>query len=81
MRAPTTQEKDLLRLFAGEPSGRMDHDDPRLEPFCSDASTLTNPDVFNACHDLGWLKTWRDGHMDSSAAEITEAGRQCLAQP
>ncbi len=58
--------------------GRLDHDDPRLANFCSDASTLTHPDVFNQCHDAGWLKSWHDDRADSSIVELTKEGIELL---
>lgn len=78
MRGPDQIELSLLQLVADQ-GGSMSHDDERLAPFCSDESTLSEPDVFNRCHDLNWLKTWRDDRTDSSRVELTERGRAALA--
>lgn len=77
-RPPAGEELDLLRLVAVD--GRMSHEDERLSPFCDDASTLFAPDIFNRCHDLGWLQSSHDDRDDSSAVHITDAGRQALAE-
>ena len=61
--------------------GRVDHDDPRLARFCSDASTLTHPDVFNQCHDAGWLQSWHDDRTDASCVTLTTEGMAVLTRP
>lgn len=58
--------------------GSADHEHPDLKPFLDDNSTLTHPDVFNQCHDAGWLRSGHDDRFDSSTAYLTEAGRQVL---
>lgn len=79
MRSPSDEELKLLRLVAAEPCATINQEDARLAPFCDDRSTLTHPDTFNRCLDLGWLKAWHDNSSDHHTAELTEAGRQCLA--
>lgn len=59
--------------------GRMSHEDDALKPFCDDASTLTTPDVFNQCHDAGWLLSGHDDRNDSSTVRLTAEGREALA--
>jgi len=56
----------------------MSHDDPAILPFCDDKSTLTNPDVFNQCHDGGWLKSLHDNRLDCSFVELTSKGLAAL---
>jgi len=58
--------------------GIISHDHESLSPFCDDRSTLTTPDIFNQCHDAGWLKSWHDDRLDSSFVELTELGRTVL---
>ena len=76
-RSPTPRELELLRLIASE-GGRMSHDDERLTPFCDDASTLTEPDIFNACHDLDWLHTLHNTITGDSTVTLTDRGRAAL---
>lgn len=59
--------------------GHIGHEDPSLTPFLDDASTLRYPDVFNQCHDAGWLLSGYDDRFDSSTAHLTKAGREILA--
>lgn len=59
--------------------GSIDHEDPRLAPFCDDGSTLTTPDVFNQCHDAGWLESKYNSLSDSSVARLTPEGREVIA--
>lgn len=56
----------------------MDHDDNALLPFCDDSSTLTAPDIFNQCHEAGWLISRYSDRTDSSIVELTPAGREAL---
>jgi hypothetical protein len=56
----------------------MDHEDPALLPFLDDNSTLSAPDIFNQCHNAGWLKSWHNSRSDSSFVELTDHGRQAL---
>lgn len=58
---------------------RMDHEDTALLPFMDDNSTLSAPDIFNQCHDAGWLKSWHDNRMDCSYVELTDAGKAALS--
>jgi hypothetical protein len=81
MRAPTYDEVQLLKLVAGEPCGVINQEDERLAPFCSDASTLTAPDVFNSCIDLGWLHARHDNSSDHHTAEITVPGKRAITDP
>lgn len=62
-----------------EAGGHVDHEHPALKPFLDDSSTLRHPDVFNQCHDAGWLLSGHDDRFDSSTAHLTPAGRQMLA--
>lgn len=66
----------LRAVFAA--GGRIDHDDQSLAPFCDDRSTLTTPDVFNQCHDAGWLQSSHDNRTDTSVAWLTETGREVV---
>lgn len=77
MRPPEGTEIELLRLVAA--NGRMSHEDALLDPYCDDASTLSEPDIFNRCHDLGWLVSSHDDRFDSSTVWITDAGCAALA--
>ena len=67
-----------LRAIALE-GGHLDHDAKCLAPFCDDASTLTTPDVFNQCHDMGWLISRHNSLSDSSTVTITDEGREAMA--
>jgi hypothetical protein len=60
-------------------SGRTSHDDETLAPFCDDKSTLTHPDVFNQCHDGGWLTSSHDDRTGTSFVWLTDAGKAALA--
>lgn len=66
-----------LRAVAAA-GGRTDHDDKCLAPFCDDGSTLTTPDVFNQCHDAGWLFSRHDDRTDTSYVELTPKGQEAL---
>lgn len=58
--------------------GRIDHEDPALKPFLSEDSA--HPDIFNQCHEAGWLETWFSGlGEDECVAKLTDAGRAALA--
>lgn len=81
MRAPTYEEVQLLKLVAGEPSRTIDQEDERLAPFLSDASTLTNPDTFNRCEDMGWLQSRHNTSDDHHIAELTRAGELAINEP
>jgi hypothetical protein len=52
----TPERLACLRIVAAS-GGKMNREDPALEPFLSDDSTLTNQDVFDQCHDADWLMT------------------------
>lgn len=71
---PNEKELDLLGLIIAD-GGWMGHDDERLAPYCSDDSTLTNPDVFNRCHDMGWLDSKHNHDTSNSTVGITRDGR------
>jgi hypothetical protein len=75
---PTPEPLACVRVIAAA-GGRMGHSDKALEPFCDDASTLTKPDVFNECHDAGWLISSHDDRMDESFVMLTDEGRSLLA--
>lgn len=76
MRRPDPNELELLRLVASAPC--LDHGDPRLNKFSDDKSTLSKPDTFNRCEDMGWLKSRHDHDTSSSTVEITQAGRAII---
>lgn len=76
-RKPTESERELLSLVASK-GGLMNHEDESLAPFCSDDSTLTAPDAFNACHDMDWLRSLHDHDRDNSIVQITDKGREAL---
>lgn len=76
-RVPTDKELELLRLVATAPC--LDHEDERLAPYCDDASTQSRPDTFNACEDMGWIKSWHDTNTSNSTVEITDAGKAAIA--
>jgi len=69
----------LACLRAVPNSGSMNHDNPALAPFCDDKSTLSEPDVFNQCHDAGWLISGHDDRTDSSYVRLTDAGRAAVS--
>lgn len=73
----TKERKSCLQLISLA-GGKMAHDDERLTPFCDDASTLTKPNVFNQCHDAGWLVSSHDDRTDSSTAYLTQDGSDIL---
>ena len=75
----TKDRLECLRVIA-QHDGEMNHEDAALAPFCDDASTLTKPDIFNQCHDAGWLKSWHDNRFDSSRVVLTDDGREAMAQ-
>lgn len=56
----------------------MNHDDNELLPFLDDNSTLSEPDIFNQCHDAGWLISAHDDRTDSSYVWLTPEGRAIL---
>lgn len=74
----TPERRRCLEVVAAA-GGRMNHDEESLAPFCDDASTLSEPDVFNQCHDAGWLFSRHDDRTDSSYVEITQNGRDALS--
>jgi hypothetical protein len=59
--------------------GRMNHENPALLPFLDEKSTLRDPDIFNQCHDAGWLRSGYDDRTDDSYVYLTDAGRAALA--
>jgi hypothetical protein len=73
----TPERLDCLRtvLHGG---GSLNHDAAQLAPFCDDASTLTKPDVFNQCHDAGWLRSLHDDRTGNSTVYLTQEGRAVL---
>lgn len=74
----TPERLKCLEVIASEESGRMDHDEEALAPFCDEHSTLSTPDVFNQCHDAGWLRSFHSSLSDTSFVELTLAGRSAL---
>lgn len=66
-----------LRVIASE-GGKLDHEAECLASFCDDKSTLTKPDVFNQCHDAGWLMSRHDDRTDTSYVYLTDDGREAL---
>lgn len=77
--APTKERIACVSVVAAA-GGKLNHDDPRLSPYCDDKSTLTKPDVFNQCHDAGWLISGHDDRTDDSYVHLTKEGRAMLAQ-
>jgi len=75
----TPERLECLRVIA-RADGKMDHDDKALAPFCDDRSTLSKPDVFNQCHDAGWLISRHDDRTDTSYVYVTDEGRQALCR-
>jgi hypothetical protein len=75
----TPQRLACLRAVADAGGRHVEHEHPLLTPFCDDDSTLTKPDVFNQCHDAGWLRSGHDDRIDSSYVELTEAGKLALS--
>lgn len=76
-RKPSEIELDLIGLVLSE-GGWMNHDDTRLAPYCDDPGAITNhnePDIFNRCHEMGWLATKHDHDTSSSTVGITRDGR------
>ncbi len=73
-----TSERLRCLLVISNAGGSMDHDDPRLAPFCDDKSTLSSPDIFNQCHDAEWLISRHDDRTDTSRVELTKTGRVAL---
>lgn len=73
----TPERLACLQIVATAHTG-MSHDDNALLPFCDDKSTLTDPDIFNQCHEAGWLKSWHDSRLDCSYVELTQQGRAIL---
>lgn len=67
-----------LKIVAAS-GGKMNHEDPALRPFLDDASTLRDPDIFNQCHDAGWLRSGHDDRTDDSYVSLTDAGRAALS--
>lgn len=53
-----------------------DHDDQRLDVFCLEHGEPV--DVFNKCHNQGWLISRHDDRTDSSTVYLTEAGAKVL---
>ena len=72
-----TPERQRCLEAVEQAGGSISHEDPRIAPFCSDLSTLTRPDIFNQCHNAGWLFSSCD-ITESSTARLTEAGRKVL---
>lgn len=77
-RVPIGDEIDLLTLLQVE--RRLSGEDKRLDRFSDDASTLSEPDTYNRCEDLGWIKTWHDHDASTSTVEITDDGLAALAK-
>ena len=75
----TPERMACLKAVAAQ-GGSIDHEHPSLKPFLDENSTLRYPDVFNQCHDAGWLRSGYDDRFDSSTAYLTEAGRKLLAE-
>lgn len=75
VRTPTPRQMECLKVV-WQLAGRSvaNHECQELAPFCDDASTLTKPDVFNQCHDLGWLISGHNGLSDCSYVKLTEEG-------
>lgn len=59
--------------------GNLDHEAEELKPFCDDKSTLTTPDVFNQCHNAGWLVSRHDSRFDASTVYLTKEGSEVLS--
>jgi hypothetical protein len=75
----TPERLACLQAVVAAGGRHVEHDHPLLAPFCDDNSTMTKPDVFNQCHDGGWLRSGYDDRIDTSFVELTEAGRAALA--
>lgn len=73
----TPERLACLKVIAAA-GGSLDHEADELAPFCDDASTLTKPDVFNQCHDAGWLVSRHNSLSDASTVYLTEEGRNVL---
>ena len=73
----TPERFACLKVIAAE-GGTMSHEDERLAPFSDDKSTLTTPDVFNQCHDAGWLRSSHNQITETSVARITPEGYEAL---
>lgn len=67
-----------LKAIAALGGKGISHEHPDLAPFCDDASTMTSPDVFNQCHNAGWLISGHDDRLDASYVHLTEAGKLAL---
>lgn len=74
----TPERLACLKVVAAA-GGSMNHDEKALEPFCDDGSTLTGPDVFNQCHDAGWLRSSHDDRFDSSTVHLTDEGKKIVS--
>jgi hypothetical protein len=74
----TPERRRCLEVVAAR-GGRMSHDEDGLTPFSDDRSTLSKPDVFNQCHNAGWLFSSHDDRTDTSFVTLTDAGRAALA--
>lgn len=74
---PTSERLACLRAVEAA-GGSADHEHPGLKPFLDDNSTLSHPDVFNQCHDAGWLRSGYDDRFDSSTVYLTAAGREII---
>lgn len=77
-REPSPEELLCLKTIM-DLGGDVNHDTSELLPFCDDNSTLSNPDIFNRCHDLGWLHSSHDDRNSNSYVRLTEAGRTALS--
>lgn len=71
----TKQQRSCLSLISLA-GGRMNHDDKRLEPYCDEDDAPV--DVFNQCHNAGWLTSSHDDRDDSSTVYLTQAGSYAL---
>ena len=74
----TPERLACLRAVASANGARMSHNDPRLDQFCDERSTLSKPDIFNQCHDAEWLISSHDDHMDISYVRLTDKGKAAL---
>ena len=83
MRQPSAEELRCLQTVARIAEsivGGVSHEASELDEFCDDKSTLSVPDIFNRCHDLGWLHSAHDNRNDTSYVWLTESGRTALTK-
>lgn len=72
---PTKEQRSCLSLISLA-GGRMSHNDPLLEPFCDEDDAPI--DVFNQCHDAGWLISRHDDRTDADTVYLTRDGIDVL---